>query len=68
MSFFIGAIISIIVLIVRNVILKSKDEYMPFGPFLVISSIACIFFPPNTVFILFMGLCSGISNKILSII
>lgn len=68
LAFFIGAIASIIVLIVRNLILKNKDEYMPFGPFLVISSIACIFLPSDMVFILFMMLCSAISNKISSIL
>lgn len=68
LAFFIGAIISVIVLLVRIVIFKNKDEYIPFGPFLVISAICCIFLPDNTVFILFMSLCGAISNKILSII
>lgn len=68
LSFFIGAIVSVVVLIIRNILLKSKDEYIPFGPFLVISSIACIFLPGNTIFVLFMALCASISNKILSII
>ena len=68
LAFFVGAIISVGVLIVRAVILKSDDQYMPFGPFLVIGSIACIFLPENTVFMLFMALCGAISDKILSII
>ena len=68
LAFFIGAIISILVLIVRNAILKSDDEYMPFGPFLVMSAIACIFFPANAVFIWFMLICKVISDKILSIL
>lgn len=68
LAFFLGAIISVIVLFVRIVILKNKDEYIPFGPFLVISAISCIFLPANTVFILFMSFCGAISNKILSII
>ena len=68
LAFFIGAIISIFVLFVRIVILRNKDEYIPFGPFLVISAISCIFLPANTVFILFMSFCGAISNKILSII
>lgn len=67
MSFFVGAIISVIVLIVRNLILKIEDEYMPFGPFLVISSVACIFLPTNSIFIAFMALCASISNKIITI-
>ena len=68
LAFFVGAIVSVLVLIVRNLILKSDDQYMPFGPFLVIGAIACIFLPANTVFIAFMTLCGAISNKILSLI
>lgn len=67
LAFFVGAIVSIAVLIIRNLILKSKDEYIPFGPFLVIGAIACIFLPDNAIFIAFMTLCGTISNKILSI-
>lgn len=68
LAFFVGAIVSVIVLMVRVLILKSEDQYMPFGPFLVIGAIACIFLPTNTVFIAFMSLCGAISNKILSIV
>lgn len=68
LAFFIGAIVSIIVLVVRAFILKSEDQYMPFGPFLVMGTIACIFLPANTVFIVFMSICTTISNKILSIV
>jgi len=68
LAFFIGAIVSIFVLLIRNVILKSKDEYMPFGPFLVVGAVVCIFLPANTVFVLFMTLCQAISDKILSIL
>ncbi len=67
LSFFIASIVSIVILIIRGVILKSEDEYMPFGPFLVLSSIICIFIPQNTVFTLFIGLCTSISDKILSL-
>ena len=67
-AFFIGAICSIAILFVRIVILKSKDEYVAFGPFLVVSAIACIFLPTNTVFLCFMALCGAISNKILKIL
>lgn len=68
LAFFIGAIVSVIVLLVRVLILKSEDEYIPFGPFLVISSIVSIFLPANMIFILFMSMCGAISNKILSIV
>lgn len=68
LAFFVGAIVSVFVLLIRNLVLKSKDEYMPFGPFLVIAAIACIFLPANTVFLLFMAMCKTISDKILSIL
>ena len=68
LAFFIASIISIIILVLRGVILKSEDEYIPFGPFLVASAIICIFIPSNTIFTLFMGLCTGISDKILSLL
>lgn len=68
LAFFVGAIVSVFVLLVRILILKSKDEYMPFGPFLVIGSIACIFLPANTVFVLFMSMCKAISDKILNLL
>lgn len=67
LAFFVGAIISVVVLFVRAFILKSDDQYMPFGPFLVIGAVACIFLPANAVFVAFMSLCAAISNKILSI-
>jgi prepilin signal peptidase PulO-like enzyme (type II secretory pathway) len=68
LAFFIASIISIILLIVRGLILKSEDEYIPFGPFLVVSAIASIFIPSNTVFTLFMTMCTGISDAIINII
>lgn len=67
LAFFLAAAASIIIIIVRVGILKSDDEYIPFGPFLVISAISLIFIPANTVFTIFMGVCKGISDKILAI-
>lgn len=67
LAFFVGAIVSVVVLIIRNLILKSEDEYMPFGPFLVVSAVACIFLPANAVFIAFMTMCGAISDAILGI-
>lgn len=67
LAFFIASIIAIVILIVRGIFLKSEDEYIPFGPFLAISAIVCIFIPSNTVFTAFIALCTGISDKILSL-
>lgn len=68
LSFFIASIFAIVILIVRGVFLKSEDEYIPFGPFLVAGAIVCIFIPGNTIFTMFMGICAGISDKILSLV
>lgn len=67
LAFLIAAVCSIGILFVRIVILKNKDEYIPFGPFLVLSAIICIFIPSNLVFITFMGFCQMVSDKILGI-
>lgn len=44
LSFLIGAIISIILLATK---IKKKDEYIPFGPFIVISSFITLIVPMN---------------------
>lgn len=65
LAFFIAAIFSIVILFIRIVILKKKDEYIAFGPFLVISAIACIFLPADSIWNTFMFLCNGVSDIIL---
>ena len=65
LSFFIGAIISIFIIIVRKFVLKVEDEYMPFGPFLTLSALICIFIPANTVFYLFLSMCQSISYMLI---
>lgn len=67
LAFFVAAFASIGIVVVRVGILKKYDEYIPFGPFLVISAIAMIFFPANIVFWAFMAFCKGISDKLLAI-
>ena len=44
LSFLIGAIISIILLISKK---KKKNEYIPFGPFIILSTLIVIFVPSN---------------------
>ena len=41
-SFFIGAIVSVFLLITR---IKKADDYIPFGPFIVIASFITMFLP-----------------------
>lgn len=65
LAFFIAAIFSILVLIIRNLILRKKDEYIAFGPFLSLASIACIFLPAYTIWNTFIFVCNEISNFII---
>lgn len=67
LAFFIATIFSIFILFIRIKILKTKDEYIPFGPFLVAAAFSMIFIPANTVFIAFLTMCGWISDRILSI-
>lgn len=64
LSFFVAAIFSILILFVRIVILKIKDEYIPFGPFIVIATLACILLPTNYIFDTFMEFCRFLGDKL----
>lgn len=68
LAFFVAAIASIVILIVRILVLKQKDEYIPFGPFLALSALACIFLKQDWIWINFLNLCNGISNIIINFI
>ena len=50
-SFLIGAILSIVLLITK---IKKSDEYIPFGPFIVIASVITIFVPFSILFTILM--------------
>ncbi len=59
LSFLIGAIVSIIYMIIKR---TSTDTYIPFGPFIVISTIITIFVPFSILFTILMkiftlGMC-----------
>ncbi|MCR5187070.1 MAG: A24 family peptidase [Clostridia bacterium] len=60
-AFFFGAIASIFILIYRFVIIKSKDEYISFGPFLSTTALACMFLGSGTILNVFMDFCRLIS-------
>lgn len=64
LSFFIAAIVCVFVIIIR-LILRKKDEYVPFGPFLSTSAIICMFIPSGYVFNIFLELCKMMSQAIL---
>lgn len=55
LAFLIGAIISIIVLIVRK---NREDGYIPFGPFIVVATFITIFVPTNLLFTILMKVFS----------
>lgn len=57
-SFFIGAIIGGILLIIKR---KGKESYIPFGPFIVIGTILIMFFGADKVFDIYISVCSSIS-------
>lgn len=64
LAFLIAAVISIIVLLFR-LIRKNKDEYVPFGPFLVLAAFCLIFMGDGFVFQYFVSFCKMISDKLL---
>jgi len=63
-SFFIAAIISIPVLIYRA-IKKIKDEYIPFGPFLVMATFFVMFAGDGFVLRCFVSFCKMISYQLI---
>ena len=68
LAFFVAAIFSIGILFVRIVILKKKDEYIPFGPFLVIAAVACMFLPNDWIWNTFLTLCDGLSDFVINLV
>ncbi len=55
MSFLIGAIVSIILMIIRK---NKMDSYIPFGPFIVCAAIINIFVPFDIIFVALMKIFS----------
>lgn len=53
MAFLIGAVISVVLMVFRT---KKSDEYIPFGPFIVIATIIAIFVPFTTLFNILMSI------------
>ncbi len=51
LSFLIGGIISIIIIIARK---NREDGYIPFGPFIVLATLAAIFIPSNILYVFLM--------------
>ena len=64
-SFFLGAIIGGLLLVINK---KKVDSYMPFGPFIVIATIMVIFINPNDIIELYIGLCTWLSTGMTDIV
>lgn len=64
-SFFIGAVIGGILLILNR---KKVDSYMPFGPFIVIGVITIIFVKPDDIINLYISFCTWLSLGMTDII
>ena len=54
-SFMIGAVIGIIVMIVKR---REKEEYIAFGPFIVIATVILMFTGPDIIIEIFISFCS----------
>ena len=55
MSFLIGAVVSILLMIIKK---NKMDSYIPFGPFIVCAAIISIFVPFETIFVVLMKIFS----------
>ncbi|MDD2376155.1 MAG: A24 family peptidase [Clostridia bacterium] len=64
-SFFLGAIIGGLLLLLNK---KKVDSYMPFGPFIVIATIIIIFINPNDIIELYIGLCTWLSTAMTDLV
>lgn len=65
LAFVVAAVFSIILIFVRILILKKRDDYIAFGPFLSMSAMICIFLPSSLILDTFLDFCRAISNTIL---
>ncbi len=55
MSFLIGAVVSILLMIIRK---NKMDSYIPFGPFIVCATVISIFVPFEVIFVVLMKIFS----------
>ena len=64
-SFFISAIISIFLIVIK---VKQMDSYIPFGPFIVIAAVAIMFTGYEVYVDMFLSLCMALSELITDLI
>lgn len=64
-SFFLGAIIGGILIILKK---SEVDGYIPFGPFIVIATLLLMFVPADTIIEIYIAFCSWLGIKIFNFI
>lgn len=62
---FLVAFVFCIGLIIVRFIKKNEDEYLPFGPFLVLACVSMMFIDRGTIFMMFMNFCNMLSSFII---
>lgn len=65
LSFFIGAVVGIILLITKK---KDKSSYIPFGPFIVIATILIMLIPSDYIIEVYISFCSKLGLIITDVI
>ena len=65
LAFLIGAIVGIVLLLLKR---KNKESYIPFGPFIVIATIIIMFIPIDYIIEIYISFCSMLGNKLTDII
>lgn len=65
LSFFLGAIISCVIMIVKR---QGLNSYIPFGPFIVFATILLMFFDSQVFIDLYIDMCSSLSYFISDIV
>lgn len=68
LSFVIASVFSIAIVMYRQLILKKKDDYVAFGPFLSVSAFACIFVKQGMILDTFLYICKYLSDLIMILI
>ena len=65
LSFFIGAVVGIILLLTKKM---KKDSYIPFGPFIVISVFIIMFVKSDSIIEYYIAFCSFLGTKVTDLI
>lgn len=65
LSFVFGAVVGIILISTKQ---KRIDSYIPFGPFIVISTVLIMYINPNDIIFLYISFCTLLGRKITDIV